>query len=384
MGPGFDLARLCLASAVVLVHSDRAVNGAARDLSPIWFTTEMIVPMFFVLSGFLVTASAEKHSLPNYARNRFLRIYPAFLLCVLLSALLMGPLVTRLPVSEYFAAPGFRDYLRVLIGWPEFFLPGVFEELPDAGMVNVSLWTVRWELACYIGLGIAAALGILRRTWLAAAIVACIALAPAAAFVVAHAVAYLSNADIEVLSVIRPHAFYFVEPVPLPDSDPLSLLYWSIEVLASWNFRIVQYFAAGSLFYLLRYRIAFSGRLAVAMAAMLVIGNIALPAQWNGPLVYLLACAPATYLVIWFGMSDLRVPRWLARGDYSYGVYLFHFPILQLVRLTGLDQGLWWLNFLIGFPLVLLMAMVSWHSVEYPLLRNRSGTTSRFVPMPAR
>jgi len=69
----------------------------------------------------------------------------------------------------------------------------------------------------------------------------------------------------------------------------------------------------------------------------------------------------------------------LGRGDYSYGIYLVGYPLQQLVWLSGLDRGLWWLNSLISLPLALIVASASWHLIEFSILRRRSYAGRRFV-----
>jgi peptidoglycan/LPS O-acetylase OafA/YrhL len=58
-------------------------------------------------------------------------------------------------------------------------------------------------------------------------------------------------------------------------------------------------------------------------------------------------------------------------GDYSYGIYLYGFPIQQAVVFLGLDRLIWWQNALISIPLITLFAMCSWHLIERPILLQR-------------
>lgn len=374
LGPGFDRLRLVLAGLVVLVHSVRVTQGPRNSYGAAWLAAEMIVPMFFVLSGFLVTASAHRHPPGRFFANRFLRIYPALAVCVLGSALILGPMVTTLSLHEYFSARSFYRYFLLLAGKAYFDLPGVFESSPDAGMVNVSLWTVRWEIGCYAAVGLAVAAGALRRKRVAATLLVAIILLPSVVFLGAHAALQFPGTEWSdaARKLIAPHEQFFVDTIPRPVLTLREFSHWFLVVVAGWNFKVVPFFAAGALAYVLRYRIPSSSPLFLLMVLGLLLGGVLLKEEWNGPLIYLGACLPTVYFVLRVGLSHWpRLPL-LDRGDYSYGVYLFGFPIQQLIALAGWDQRQWWLNSLISLPLALLVAAVSWHLVEYPILRGRS------------
>jgi peptidoglycan/LPS O-acetylase OafA/YrhL len=101
-------------------------------------------------------------------------------------------------------------------------------------------------------------------------------------------------------------------------------------------------------------------------AALLLDGR-----EWSSnPLKSLLLIAPSAYLVAWAGLQRLAVPRVYRGGDYSYGVYLWHFPVLQTLQ-HFLMLGEWWQLLLIGFLPVTLLAAASWHSIESPVLAAR-------------
>lgn len=114
------------------------------------------VDVFFILSGFLLAMSLERSTLPDYARNRFLRIYPAYWVCLL---------VCGIAVPLAFGAAADFDFITrglPLILYVRQEIPGVFENNP-INSINGVLWTLPVELACYISLPIIAALGLLNR-----------------------------------------------------------------------------------------------------------------------------------------------------------------------------------------------------------------------------
>ena len=66
-----------------------------------------------------------------------------------LSALVLGPLLTTLPLSKYFTDPQFFRYFGNIVGWITFYLPGVFQQ-NDPPIVNINLWTLPSEFDCYV------------------------------------------------------------------------------------------------------------------------------------------------------------------------------------------------------------------------------------------
>lgn len=153
---GFDYLRLGLAISVVLDHSVVMTYASGdTDLyaSPLRPFLRAVVPMFFALSGFLVAGSLERSkTLLTFLGLRVIRIYPALAAEVLLSAFLIGSAVTTLPFADYFRDPLFLSYLLNVFGDIHYFLPGVFANNPRPDVVNMQLWTVPFELLCYVTL----------------------------------------------------------------------------------------------------------------------------------------------------------------------------------------------------------------------------------------
>ncbi len=351
-GPGFELTRLVLASGVVLWHTLVITTSEPEArASPLWLFAWGLVPMFFVLSGFLVTKSVLRLHTRDYLLNRAARIVPALAVDIVLCALVIGPLVTILPLSEYVADPSFRHYFFNIFGWVHYFLPGVFLSNRLAQTVNGSLWTVPFELGCYAVLAVLMAIGFLRRArwtallvggWLIAALVA------------------TSFADY------------------LPDTLPGHAVNF---LLLQQGAKLVPFFLAGATIYLAQAYIRFDWRIAAGCVAILLIASLLTDGSlaWSNALVPLLTCAPMAYLTIFCGLSRLPTPPSIAKGDYSYGIYLYHFPLLQLIdQWHRFDQ--WWQLLAAAVLPVIGLAMFSWHVVERPTLALRR----RFSLMGAR
>ena len=171
---GFDYLRIGLALAIVCVHSIITSYGATVGAT-VWQLPSrplvgLLLPMFFALSGFLVAGSLFRTtSLVQFLGLRVIRIYPALGVEVLVSALLIGPLLTTVPLRDYFSSPVFYLYLLNVTGEIHYELPGLFQDNPYPNIVNMQLWTVPYELGCYIALFLLALIGIRRARWIAPA-----------------------------------------------------------------------------------------------------------------------------------------------------------------------------------------------------------------------
>ena len=344
VGPGFDFVRIALAFGVMAWHTVSVVNGdaAAGRSSDIWVAVYAILPMFFALSGFLVTGSALRLPLREYILNRGFRIVPALAVDIGLSALVLGPLFTTYALGDYFTDGRFFRYFFNIIGRIQYVLPGVFENNPYEGVVNGSLWTVPWEIGCYVVMSLMVWFRLIRR----ASVAAVLAFGWLAASVVYEALAPgTGNAFLDKLLKF---------------------------VLLFQGSLLIPYFLLGSVFYLVRDRIPFDGRLMLLFIGGLTVASIVLDGNiwWKNPSFGLLTSIPCVYVVLYFGLMNLPKLPVFDRGDYSYGVYLYHFPILQAMQLL-FGFNAWYILLISAALPVTLMAMFSWHTIEKPLLRFR-------------
>jgi peptidoglycan/LPS O-acetylase OafA/YrhL len=167
---GFDYLRLGLSVSVVIYHSIVTSYGPEAQAAlgnTLWKPiVAAILPMFFALSGFLVAGSLVRtRTLGGFLGLRAIRIFPALAVETFLSALILGVLLTSLPLKEYFSNVLFFRYFLNILGEPQFHLPGVFEDLPTT-KVNGQLWTVPFELFCYLALAGLAILGAAKRRFI--------------------------------------------------------------------------------------------------------------------------------------------------------------------------------------------------------------------------
>ena len=164
----FDILRLVAAWLVLFSHSYGLYYGSTD-----WFhqtlgyeqASSIGLNIFFTISGYLVTASyINQPRFTSFMLKRILRIVPGLFVVLALSALIMGPLVTTLPLSTYFTETATYKYIRgALVFTIKYFLPGVFADLPFPAAVNGSLWTLKIEARCYLLIGILGAFSLLNR-----------------------------------------------------------------------------------------------------------------------------------------------------------------------------------------------------------------------------
>jgi len=167
---GFDYLRIILAVSIILWHAIITSYGPTVEAeywrSPVGVAFRFVLPMFFALSGFLVAGSLTRsRTLVGFFALRVLRIVPALAVETLLSALILGPLLTSVTLASYFTDNLFFKYLLNIVGDVHFLLPGVFANNPNPNVVNQQLWTVPAELQCYLALGGIAAVSLLPKRW---------------------------------------------------------------------------------------------------------------------------------------------------------------------------------------------------------------------------
>lgn len=327
---GFDYLRLGLAVSVVIDHSIVMTYGSDEGLymSPLRPFLRAIVPMFFALSGFLVAGSLERSkTLLFFFGLRAIRIYPALVVEVLLSAVLIGEAVTTLPLADYFRNPLFFSYLLNVFGDIHYKLPGVFLNNPRPEVVNAQLWTVPFELFSYVALGClvlaANGVGVRRKTLISLSILG------------------LIFADLSV-------RFYRHR--------------WDLPAIVEFNFRgplLVVCFLAGVSLYFHRDRIMWSFRLFVGSLA----ASIAL--LWFVPLGDYPGSLTLTYVTVYLGLTNSKRLTLIKGADYSYGIYLYSYVVQQLFAYLAAPR-FWWINALICIPASACLAAFSWHVIEKP------------------
>jgi len=153
-----NLLRLIAAFMVLYAHSFAFYGNSPPVFLGLTSYGGLGIDIFFIISGYLIVKSWDSTpSAINFLSKRALRIFPALVVVVLMSMLVLGPIFTTLSIGEYFAHPQFLPHLKNIILSPVFYLPGVLEHARVPNAVNGSLWSLPVEFFMYVvvmGLGI--------------------------------------------------------------------------------------------------------------------------------------------------------------------------------------------------------------------------------------
>lgn len=325
------LLRVTLALLVIVSHSFELIGGRSSELLVRVFGTmtfgEVAVDGFFLLSGYLITKSyLHSRSIKSYLRRRILRIYPGYIVSYCLCLLIVAPLSGATPVTRSFLELAKRLVRLMLLEPPA--VDGAFTGLL-VPQLNVSMWTISYEFRCYLLVVVVGLLGLFRNKKALLGLVAVLAALQVAGF----------QLSIE----------YHLEELV---GKPTNLL------------RLGFLFFAGSLFHVFANKIHYSRQRAVA-AAILLAACMFLPrfaeagfAIFGGYLLFWLAfhCRPTLY------------SRFDSRTDLSYGVYLYAYPVQNLLIYANRSISPWEV-LAISAPAAVILAFASWSLVERPFMR---------------
>jgi peptidoglycan/LPS O-acetylase OafA/YrhL len=332
----FDLLRLVAALSVIFSHAF-LLSENSQDRDPLMILTGgqtvlgvVGVFVFFTISGYLVTQSFDTTPSPLvFLAKRALRIFPGLIACVAVCAFVIGPLVTTLPLADYFTRP--EPYLFLLhngvldIEYNR--LPGVvFGPGNAGGIVNGPLWSLPCEVLMYLMLFM---LGVCRLLTLRTGLVLLAA---------GIAAIWLDTAG-----------------------NTFGGAFW-----------LLGFFAAGICGYRLRATGFFAGRWALLATLGLA---LSIPAH-----LFLIGFALfGSYLVLYLALNRKLRPVPAARfGDLSYGLYIYGWPIEQCVVYFSGGTAPWWQVFGVSLALAVPAAFLSWHGIERRCRwRGRSGTAVR-------
>ncbi|WP_246850424.1 acyltransferase family protein [Rufibacter roseolus] len=354
----FDLLRCLLAVTVIFSHWFVIYYGKGIDTEPFMIFSRNQIDLgsvavngFFIISGFLIIHS-YKHSSSfwAYLKKRVLRIYPGFFVAFIISMLLLGPLGTfdvdhpQGNLLLYFHSIRKKLFLLNLFTMQAPFAIRCFMTSPLPNQINESLWTIQYEFICYLAVPLFAYVGIFKKRWVALAL---------------FALAYLVLALQDFARIFLWESYQgkiISHPLYMP--------------------RFFAFFLAGACFYLFREKIARS----FGLVALSILGLVISCVWFKG--FNLVAPFALTYLIFYLAyFPRFNFPRFTKHGDFSYGIYLYAWPVQQLFMLfIGRELSLFSL-FLLSLATTVLAAYASWRFVEKPFLqlKDRPGFLS-FIP----
>jgi peptidoglycan/LPS O-acetylase OafA/YrhL len=331
----FNLIRLVSALLVIIAHGNQPLDPFNRLSHGIVSCNEIAMPAFFFLSGLLVSQSLDHTpSRLNFCWRRFLRLYPAAFIVIIVSACLLGPIVSTYPPSAYFSHPLFRQYLRTILLVRIYFdLPGVFLHSVIGPSVNASLWSLSLEIKLY----------------------ACLFLFS----YIKNKRLYNSLIIILIILLFSIGAFFRVpvETAIRQSGNPGFVLhpYSNLTV----------YFLIGILCYRFRARLSITNWWIILF---LSIGLLSLRLHILDQTAFLLL--PGTILY-----AAVTGTRWVRKitpaPDLSYGIYLWGFPVVQVV-LNELHPSTPLATLLLTTLITILLALLSWYLVESRALKAKN------------
>ncbi|MDY0814573.1 acyltransferase [Kitasatospora purpeofusca] len=310
----------------------------------------LAVAGFFVLSGFLITGSGVRLSTARFVWNRAIRILPGLWVCLLVTAFVIAPLVARREhlLDGFWSHPqGPWQYVLAnwSIGTAQPGISGLLTHNADQGF-NGSLWSLAYEVVCYLAVASLAALGILRRArWAVPALVVALY-----CYMVYQAIDGPGlRGPIYIHTSLPEWRLPFLGSIGMEKLVPLGLL-----------------FGLGAVAELYKKKLPMNGVAALLSFALLV-GS----ARYGG--FYLIGLPALAYLLIWLACCmPGPLTRVGAKADLSYGVYIYAFPIQQGLALWQVQKHGYAVYTGASVALALVAAALSWYLVEKPALKLKS------------
>lgn len=331
-----NLIRLLLAFTV-LVHHSWPLTGS--DYEP-GFAGETLggwaIAGFFVISGYLITASRYSNGLGDYLLHRVARIMPAFWVCLVVVAFIFAPIgyaaaqgsldgffgTGTTPANYVFSNLGLRMNAYDVAGSPM--------DVPYPGAWNGSLWSLYYEFFCYIIVAVLGIFAFFRKSpWFMTA---------------AFTASVVVEANMEKVLPYFQNNFDF-------------------QLL----FQLLPFFLGGAVVQVWKDRIGIHWLPAVLSIAAAVLITAFVP-DWGGAASAAFICYGILWLSLW-----LPSPTLIKKNDVSYGLYIYAFPVQQLLAVYGVHELGIFLFTVIATVCSIPLAVASWLLIERPVMRRVRG-----------
>lgn len=343
---GLNLVRLGLALGVLVSHGWALSGGVERRPGGETIGTWSVFG-FFALSGYLITGSRLSSPLTAYLLRRVARIFPAYLVCLVVMVLGFAPLAywkVHGTIEGFLTTPTTPlTHLanNVALRLVSYDIAGTPTAVPYPGVWNGSLWSLYLEFWCYVVIALVFSIAALRRR-------------ATTTLIVGLALSVVATAAMPTLDS------YVMGSTELP--------------LFAW---LLPFFLAGGLVRTLQRYLVLTWPGAVV--SMLGIGVVASANLDAGPHMV----APlVVYLLLWLG-AVVPCPAWVRRNDISYGAYIYAFPVQQILLTFGATA--WPLIAFDGVAAIVtaVLAAASWFLVERPVMDRVRRATRRPDPAAA-
>jgi peptidoglycan/LPS O-acetylase OafA/YrhL len=329
----YDFLRLFAAICIAYSHS---FNNIPNYIEPLFYLSmggikvgDVGLLIFFSISGYLIAKSAfTSSSVKNYFWKRILRIQPLLIIVCILTVFLLGPFFTTLTIEQYFSNINSWTYFRNIFPFTgiQFTLPNVFSNYAGETGVNGSLWTLVVEERLYLLLGI-------------------ILFIPKFNKFLLHILAGICNIFYLINIVFQQNAVPYLNT----SAGFYSVLFLNASVLflleLDFNKNLIKYIVISFLFCLV----------SVIYPAFVFLQLFAFP-------VFIISIAQIKCILNKAGKY----------GDFTYGIYVFSFPIQQMLNSVKLVKENPYKLFFLTIIIVVPLSVLSWHLVEKKFLRLKN------------
>lgn len=319
----FTILRLALAWMVLFGHSF-PLTGTGFDpistfIMPYTWIGGIAVGGFFAVSGYLVSASITQRSIPDFIASRALRLYPAVIVYSLVAILVIGPLSINVPLSQYFAADPWVNMKNAMLWEWLYNLPYAFSNNPIPGSTNGASWTLPVELRCYLLVLFFGFFGVFDRKL---------------------------RANLALIGLLVLMRTSFVDVPVFGSNDRFE--------------HPLSFFVVGCLFWVNRSIIPLNWVLALASVVVAVLAT-----KTNYYLYgYVFSVTYVIFMIV-YRLPHFDMDKY---GDFSYGMYIYAWPIQQMVWFQGQNA---YMNTLLATLVILPVSYLSWKFVEKPALNLR-------------
>lgn len=322
--------RLVLAIGVFFYHSWPLTGREISYLPAMRLLSDIFADGFFVISGFLITAAwMRRPYLREYWASRTLRIFPGLWICLIVIAFVIAPIAARVQGTTVTLSSELEYVVNnALLNIAYLDIDGTPADVPYPGVWNGSIWTLFFVLLCDVMVSALGFVGLLKRRWV----------------------------------------------IPILFAVALCCSAWFSYTLGAYTWpqmlsRFFVVFLAGAMFYQYQAMIPARWSLVALSIAIVVASGFMQNYRVMGVL-------PLAYSVI---VSGALIRKTRLRNDLSYGVYIYAFPIQQLLACFGLARWNPFLFFLIATAATLPVAALSWFVVERRAMALKSRILRRSV-----